>query len=479
MSKAGIQSNRGDGYQTLVAFGWALYVLSDPDYQWIEVDSVKWSVDDVVIGRADGRKICCQCKKNQADHKAWSIADLADELAKAIALLANDCTVEVRFYSRSAFGDLSALKELSVNYADEATYQLNLGTKHRRSDAALKRLIEQTRVSLSTYEFLCRTTFEVSPELDQMSALLHERLRILASKPTAAFDALWRRLDQLGMRTSNQGLSTAVRHRLDSADLKGLLTQAGAMLTPPMNAVEVRASFKGTSAIGRAWRRDVGNERISSPVVEDLLAAIEAKASSILLSGLPGSGKTCVMLAVQEELERRAQASSDLLPLFIQAREFADMATAQDRQTQGLSELWVESVARMAEDSHVVVIIDSLDVLSIAREHVVLTYFLAQIDRLLLISNVTVVTACRDFDRHYDRRIAQRTWAKEFACQPLNWEADIVPLLARLGIDTTTIDSTTRALIRNPRELALFAELAQRRGSFNVVTRTVRAIIGT
>lgn len=470
MSKAGIQSNRGDGYQTLVAFGWALSVLSDPDYQWIEVDSVKWSVDDVVIGRADGSKICCQCKKNQADHKAWSIADLADELAKAIALLAKDSTAEVRFYSRSAFGDLSALKELSVNYTDEAAYQLNLGIRHKSSDVALKRLIEQTREPLSTYEFLCRTTFEVSPELDQMIALLHERLRILASKPKAAFDALWTRLDHLGMRTSTQGLSTAVRHRLDNADLKGLLAQAGAMLTPPMNAVEVRTSFKSTSAIGRTWRRDVGNERISSPVVKDLLAAIEAKEQSILLSGLPGSGKTCVMLAVQEELERRAQASSDLLPLFIQAREFADMTTAQDRQTQGLSELWVESVARMAEDSHVVVIIDSLDVLSIAREHVVLTYFLAQIDRLLLISNVTVVTACRDFDRHYDRRIAQRTWAKEFACQPLNWEADIAPLLARLGIDATTIDSTTRTLIRNPRELSLFAELAQRGGSFNVVT---------
>jgi hypothetical protein len=35
MSKAGIQSNRGDGYQTLVAFEWALHVLTDPDYGWI------------------------------------------------------------------------------------------------------------------------------------------------------------------------------------------------------------------------------------------------------------------------------------------------------------------------------------------------------------------------------------------------------------------------------------------------------------
>ena len=120
MSKAGIQSNRGDGYQKLVAFEWALEVFSDPAYQWLEVDSVTWLVDDVVIGKADGTKICCQCKKNQTASKAWSIADLADELDKAINLLAKDRTALVRFYSRNNFGSLSALKEYSVSYAEES-----------------------------------------------------------------------------------------------------------------------------------------------------------------------------------------------------------------------------------------------------------------------------------------------------------------------------------------------------------------------
>ena len=77
MSIAGIRPNRGDGYQTLVAFDWALSGLSKSDYQWIEVDSVDWPVDDVVIGKSDGTLICCQCKKNQPDFKNWSIADLS------------------------------------------------------------------------------------------------------------------------------------------------------------------------------------------------------------------------------------------------------------------------------------------------------------------------------------------------------------------------------------------------------------------
>lgn len=470
MSKAGIQSNRGDGYQTLVAFDWALTVLSDPDYQWLEVDSVTWSVDDVVIGKVDGTKICCQCKKNQTAFKAWSIADLADELHKAIGLLAKDTTTVVRFYSRNAFGELAALREYSTNYADESAYRANLSKVHLGTDTELKKLLIKLAPTLSTYEYLCRTAFVTTDELDRMQTLLHERLRQLVSNPSAAYNALWTRLDCLGMRVNGNGQSAATQHRLTKDDLKALLAQAGAMLIPPMNMVEVRVSFKSTSAIGRAWRRDIAGERISSPVVSALVEAIDAKHRSILLTGLPGSGKTCVMLALQEELEQIAQTRSDLVPLFIQSREFADMVTAQDRQALGLSPQWVEEVARTAEDAHAVIVIDSLDVLSIAREHSVLTYFLAQIDRLLLIPNVTIITACRDFDRHYDRRIAQRTWDKEFTCEPLDWDTTIAPLLTNLGIDESVMDAATRELIRNPRELALFVELAQQGGSFNVVT---------
>ena len=470
MSIAGIRSNRGDGYQTLVAFDWALFVLEHPDYEWIEIDSVAYSVDDVVIGKRDGTQICCQCKKNHTDFKAWTIADLADELDKAFGLLVANPKAEIRFYSRSPFGALAKLREHSTIQADETSYRINLGQEHQKTDAELAKRITTQTTNLSTYEFLQRTKFETSPELDHMQRLLRERLRHMACNPKVAYDALWTRLDQLGARMDGSNASAAIQHRLTKDDLKALLDQAGAMLVPIMSLAEVRTSFASASAIGRSWHRDIAGYRIPSPVADGLLTAINDKKRAILLTGLPGSGKTCVMLEVQEALEKRTQTCTDIVPLFIQSREFADLATAQDRQSLGLPEQWVEKVARMAEDAHVVVVIDSLDVLSIAREHTVLTYFLAQIDRLLLLPNVTVITACRDFDRHYDRRIAGRQWNYETKCLPLNWDTEIAPLLEKLGIDTGTIDAVTRELIRNPRELALFVELAQRDGSFNVVT---------
>ncbi|SEQ35887.1 AAA family ATPase [Giesbergeria anulus] len=471
MSKAGIQSNRGDGYQTLVAFDWALFVLDDPTYEWLEVDASTLPVDDMVIGKTDGSKICCQCKKNQKLHHSWSVTDLADELKKAGQLLANDPMASVRFYSRSPFGELATLREYSTTYPDEASYQANLGRATATTDTQLKTQIAHHIPTLSTYDFMRRTTFEPSPELDHMERLLRERLRRLVSSPDAAFNALWTRLDLLGMRADSQnGQDVAIQHRLTKADLKSILHAAGSVLAPPMNMVEVRSSFESTSSIGRDWCRDIAGETMSIPLVAEILTAIETKPSSILLTGQPGSGKTCVMLALQEALEQQTKSRSDRFPIFIQSREFADLDTAQDRQAQGLPQDWVERAARMAETVHVVVVIDSLDVLSIAREHKVLDYFLAQMNRLLRLSNITVITACRDFDRQYERSIAQRKWSNEFKCQPLNWETDIAPLLTRQGIDISGMDTTTRQLIKNPRELVLYVELARQGGSFNVVT---------
>lgn len=264
MSVAGIRSNRGDGYQTLVAFGWALTVLSDPDFQSIEVDSATYLVDDVVVGKADGTWICCQCKKNQIDFKAWTIADLADELDKASRLLANNQKAEVRFYSRSPFGALAKLREHSTTQANEASYHASLSLEHQKTDAELATQLASHTPILSTYEFLCRTTFETSPELDRMESLLDERLRFMATNPKAAYNAFWARLDQLGARMGGSNISVSAQHRLTKDDLMDVFHQAGAMLAPIVTLAEVRASFASTSVIGRLWHRDCGTTHSQS-----------------------------------------------------------------------------------------------------------------------------------------------------------------------------------------------------------------------
>jgi hypothetical protein len=115
VSKAGVHSNQGDAYQTVVAFEWAMAMLHG-DIDWIEIDATSLdpkgdpvAVDDVVVRFTNGRTHYCQCKKNQPLHQSWSVSELSSDLEKTIRLLVNDPDARVLFYSRSSFGDLSRL----------------------------------------------------------------------------------------------------------------------------------------------------------------------------------------------------------------------------------------------------------------------------------------------------------------------------------------------------------------------------------
>ena len=419
MSIAGIRSNPGDGYQTLVAFDLALTVLTNDEYQWIEVDSASLDssgkpvlVDDIVIGRTDGTLICCQCKKNQPNFKPWSVSDLGDELVKAALFLNVDSSSRVRFYTRGTFGSLAKLREHSTTQPDEKTYKVSLTKEHVQTDADLARYISEA-TGLTTFDFLQRTTFEMSPELERMKDNLLERLDYLASNANGAFNALWTKLDFFGARIESNCLNSApTSHRLDKEQLRGVLNDAGCTLVPTFSESELRQSLESTSAIGRHWCREINGQRFPNQAFNDLTSAIDEKKPSVLLTGMPGSGKTCVMMELQEALERR----SDITSLFIQSREFSSCSTPEAIASYGLPKDIVERIARMADIQHTVVVIDSLDVLSIARDINVLSYFLALIDRFLLLPNVTVITACRDFDRKYDRRISERNWELVVTC---------------------------------------------------------------
>ncbi|MGZ3241728.1 MAG: ATP-binding protein, partial [Burkholderiaceae bacterium] len=472
MSLAGVRSNRGDGYQTLVAFDWALSILADDNYQWLEVDSTSLdasetplSVDDVVIGRSDGSMICCQCKKNQKDFQAWSVGDLGDELTKAAQFLSDNPKSQVKFYTRGNFGALAKLREYLVTQPDETAYRKNLTSEHQKTDAALVKHMSGV-AGLGVYELLLCTTFEPTADMERMQELLMERLTRLVSNAENAFHALWTRLDMLGARIASNGTSAQPSHRLSKAELQEILAKSGATFVPPLSQQEMQKSFACASAIGRQWRRDIAGERVHAVAVDQLINAIEAEECSVLVTGTPGSGKTCVLLELQEALEKR----HDLAALFIQTREYANCATPEMRTSHGLPGDMIGLVGRMADCKRTVVIIDSLDVLSLSREHTVLSFFLAQIDQLLLIPNVTVGAACRDFDRKYDSRLSERTWDRIVINAPLDWQNVVAPLVSKYGVDPESLDTTTRNLLQNPRELALFTDIAQRTGGFNVAT---------
>lgn len=460
MSTAGIYSNQGDYYQILVALDWAIKVWLDENYQSLTVDATSEDVDDIVVA-TKRNNICCQCKKNETNFKPWTIAGLGKELDRFIKTVATDDYSIVYFYSRSPVSELQKLQEFANLYPSETEYKANLTKEHQKTDAALNDKIQSLKCNISVFSFLQRARFETSKSLENMETDLRLAISAHTTQVDVAFDSLKSKIQKLGARITSE--YEVVKHNLTKSDINNLLAERGVLRCPNFDEKQTIAEMRVLSQIGRSWKRDIQGEIINQSTVSELIDAIQTGSRSILLTGRPGQGKTCVMLSLLEELEIKNEADG-YVPIFIQSREFSDATTNAKRREQGLPENWVEKLLRLSEKRRVILLVDSLDVLSIAKEHQILNYFLAQIDRLLSSSQVTLVASCRDFDRKYDSRLSDRSWDIEKTCADLDWDTQISPLLQKKHLTPDNLSEKTRALLMNPRMLSLYIDVCRGRG---------------
>lgn len=242
---------------------------------------------------------------------------------------------------------------------------------------------------------------------------------------------------------------------ITAADARRRLESSGLALGPDRTAAELDALLRPLSQIGRDWPRGIGPHQLPRPEVEQILGALAPAGSTVLVAAGPGLGKTCVLLSVLERLEAAGHAT-----VFVQAREFAAAANASERSELGLPATVMSDIARLARTQAVTVVIDSLDVLSLARDHETFQFFLNLLDRWRAMPGVSVIAACRDFDLKYDARLANRTWGMTVSLAPLDWESVVAPLLSGWGLDPVALASI-RDILTVPRLLALFYELVQ------------------
>jgi len=469
MSLASVRSSRGDSYEILIALRWAVRMLHDPEIIQVAVDSTNLDgsgkpieVDDVVIHHRSGHTTYCQCKKNQADFKPWKVADLADDLQKAARQLARDQHASVFFYSATEFGDLAKLGEHANNYTDASAYHHSLDQIQGLSKIGIT--LDKcwadcfSGTGLDSFDLLRRITFESTASQPQLRQELIGQLRLHVTRAEAVFEALIGRLNLIKSRTAVESGSTLPPSSLTRDALLRLINEAGAVHTPPRTEAELLQEFRTSSIVGRSWRRDIGSKRLPRRALEEVLAYIQTECKRILITDGPGSGKTCLILDLLDKLEQDPVRAV----LFIQGRVYAEARTSEDRTALGLPDDIRNSVARMAEYRPVVVVLDSLDVLSLAREHSILDFFLALVDQLELIPRVTVVAACRNYDLKYDSRLANRDWGRTVTLGMLDWQSEIVPLLEEWRVDPATLSEALSQLLTNPRMLAIFGDVVLR-----------------
>jgi hypothetical protein len=142
MSIAGKRSSLGDEYQLRVALHWLIRLLEDDTIESIQVNSTgipgedsSVTVDDIVVLYKNDHACFIQAKKNQTDHKAWSFSDkvLKDELCKARDQLESRANSEVKFFSRSPFGDLASLVENCGYFSEYSAFHREADKNQRES----------------------------------------------------------------------------------------------------------------------------------------------------------------------------------------------------------------------------------------------------------------------------------------------------------------------------------------------------------
>ena len=468
MSRAGTKSNQGDDYQRLVALHWLIRLINDDDgISYIQVESnglpdidEKISVDDVVVVYANGQRRHIQAKKNQPQNRAWSLSDqsLADELPKIRNQLESNADTVVELYSRTPFGDLQSLSEASREYPDLKAFRRESGKALQNTLTTIAAKWERSEadslILLRRVEFASPLSFE---EWDRQNRQELARLVIHADLALPVLESFL---------NAHQSKLQAATLTIRRDDVIKHLAQKGLVRAPMRSEAEILEQFRQASCIGREWQRTVGGFRIERAELEQLIQLIEGGADTVLVTDRPGSGKTCLLLDLADRIEQDPRFGL----LFIKGDRFARLRSEDDLKSAGLPEDIVGLCGRLSEHRRVVVIIDSLDVLSMNREHGALGMFLRIIDRLKPLRTVTVVAACRSFDLQYDPLLRDREWKHKIHLADFDYELVVTPLLKRWGVQEAQIDTQLRQLLVLPQNLRLFEAIATRGGRCNIHT---------
>ncbi|BAU04457.1 MULTISPECIES: caspase family protein [Nostocales] len=264
------------------------------------------------------------------------------------------------------------------------------------------------------------------------------------------------------IQNNNHNNNTHLRdtkYKITRSDILAELAKHELNPTPKRSEAEILANFNSASSIGRYWLRKIDGKKIPRSELPQIIELIEQGSRTILLIDRPGSGKTCMLLDLADNIEQEKASVWGLL--FIKGDNFTNISSEQELIAHGLPEDIVGQCARLADYRKVVVIIDSLDVLSLSRQHGSLKVFLGIIDRLEKLEGVTVIVACRNFDLEYDPLLRGRSWQHKINLQPLDFDTQVKSFLIDWQVDVSKMTPVLRSLLQIPQNLRIYERLAK------------------
>lgn len=463
--ESAIYSNQGDEYQRLIALHWVVRLLYEDDLDWVQMEAVaspetqeRILIEDIVVGYKNGHKLYIQAKKNQPTYREWKLSDLKETLSHAKNQLKKDPTGQVSFYSRTPWPDLERLIEAVKPYESFSMFDSNTSGIAKKLFDNFKCILdikaEEAFFILNHIEIGPHHTFKSWEEIIRNDLKQHfirhnhanSFLKDLVTKQSA-------RLNVLPIFTKD--------YLLDA------LAKEGIYKAPALEEAEILEKLKTSSQIGRNYDTRIGSQKIYRDEISVILDNIKAKKNTILVNGKKGCGKTWILLELAEQIEK----ANAFGLLFIKGDQFDDVYSEDELiRRLGYDHDPFILVARLSEYRHVVVIIDSLDALSLSRDQKALKIFLSLIDKLTSLENVTLVLACRDFDLEYDPQLRNRSWEIKISLTPLSFERDVKPMLESWRIDVRNISENQQRLLSHPQNLKLYEKIYSKTPISSILT---------
>lgn len=459
MSIAARRSHRGDEYQLKIALHWITrLILENEEWKWVQIETITIpgqeeivSVDDVVVCHSDGTYRFIQAKKNQTDRRNWSISDLKDELLKTRNQLEKGPKGRIRFYSRTPFGELGKFLEDAPDFETYDSFIHNAPTTLKDTLSKLAKTID--RNERSTFDLFLNVDVGPHHTFEDWDRLITNDLKRFTHDPGRTLSILE------GLARKNQaGLGGPFRLTRDY--LISTLAKNGLPISPFKTEEEIIKSFREASRIGRdSTSRDIAGIKIDREETHQIISALEKNMSKIVLTGSPGCGKSWIFLELADLLEIQDQWGV----LYIRGDHFDDIDSEGSLNSRlNLQDDIVGLTARLSSYRKPVVIIDSLDALSLARDQKALKIFLALLDRLTIVKDISIIAACRNFDLDYDPLLRDRKWDKKINVSNLDFGKNVAPILKKWGVDPEKIHEDQMDLLTIPRNLKLFEKIADK-----------------
>jgi hypothetical protein len=468
MSQAAIRSNRGDDFQREIVLHWVIRLLSESEIASVEAETIADPdtnkpilVDDVIIRYTSGNIIYTQCKIASTNRDGWRLSDkvLREELVKARDQLEQDVSTFVFLYSQTPFGELAKLLDAAkVFHSADAVLSHadgNIQALHLEMSDIFQRN--------SSDSFILYKRLKVfSNQLDEYARLNNVELGIHLPNPPAARDVI------LNLIAEHAAQRTGSPLKITKDVLVNRLTERKIFLSTPYKEQLLVNEFAAASKIGRHdLSCQIAGEKLPRPELTQLVERCTHNGTTIV-KGAPGSGKSWLLLELADLVEQNPVVSL----LFVKGDRFSSIRNEDElSHALHLSGALSGMVERLAEKRRVVLVVDSLDTLSLSGNHLAVQTYLSILDRLDGRPNISIVCSCRTFDLSYDPSLRERLWGAEITVSELDPESVICPFLAKVGIDVDNVALETIRLLGNPQYLKLYETIHK-----DVPLREIRSV---